>query len=96
MAEFVLTKRAEADLYDLALFGLERFGERQVEAYLAELDRVFGLLADHPRMGRRAEAIAPGVRRHEHRAHVILNEEMQTGVRILAVVHGSSLRRLTL
>ncbi len=50
MAEFVLTKRAEADLYDLALFGLERFGERQVEAYLAELDRVFGLLADHPRM----------------------------------------------
>jgi toxin ParE1/3/4 len=96
MAEFVLTKRAEADLYDLALFGLERFGERQVEAYLAELDHVFSLLADHPRMGRRAEAIAPGVRRHEHRAHVILYEEMQTGVRILAVVHGSSLSRLTL
>jgi len=33
---------------------------------------------------------------HEHRAHVILDEEMQTGVRILAVVHASSLRRLTL
>lgn len=96
MAEFALTKRAEADLYDLALFGLERFGERQVEAYLTELDHVFGLLADHPRMGRRAEAIAPGVRRHEHRAHVILYEERPGGVRILAVVHASSLRRLSL
>ncbi|MFC5505654.1 MULTISPECIES: type II toxin-antitoxin system RelE/ParE family toxin [Hyphomicrobiales] len=96
MADFRLTKRAEADLFDIALFGLERFGERQVEAYLAELDHVFGLLADHPRMGRVAQAIAPGVRRHEHRAHVILYEEMQTGVRILAVVHASSLRRLTL
>ena len=36
MDDFRLTKRAEADLYDLALFGLERFGERQVEAYLIE------------------------------------------------------------
>ena len=96
MADFRLTKRAEADLFDIALFGLERFGERKVEAYLAELDHVFGLLADHPRMGSVAQAIAPGVRRHEHRAHVILYEEMQTGVRILAVVHASSLRRLTL
>ncbi|MET3890722.1 toxin ParE1/3/4 [Bosea sp. OAE506] len=96
MAEFALTKRAEADLYDLALFGLERFGERQVEAYLAEFDHVFGLLAAHPRMGRKAEAIASGVRRHEHRAHVILYEEVPEGVRILAVVHASSLRRLSL
>ncbi|WP_376985951.1 type II toxin-antitoxin system RelE/ParE family toxin [Bosea sp. R86505] len=96
MAEFALTKRAEADLYDLALFGLERFGERQVEAYLAEFDHVFRLLANQPRMGRKAEAIAPGVRRHEHRSHVILDEEAASGVRILAVVHVKSVRRLSL
>lgn len=96
MAEFALTKRAEVDLYDLALFGLERFGERQVEAYLAELDHVFRLLANQPRMGRKAETIAPGVRRHEHRSHVILYEEATQGVRILAVVHAKSLRRLSL
>lgn len=96
MADFALTKRAEADLFDLALFGYERFGERQVEAYLADLDHVFRLLADQPRMGRKAETIAPGVRRHEHRSHVILYEEAPPGVRILAIVHASSVRRLSL
>lgn len=96
MASFALTKRAEADLYDIALFGYERFGENQTQGYLAELERVFELLARHPRMGRKAETIAPGVRLHEHRYHIILYEEAPAGVRILAVVHASSLRRLSL
>ncbi|HEY5796322.1 MAG TPA: type II toxin-antitoxin system RelE/ParE family toxin [Bosea sp. (in: a-proteobacteria)] len=96
MASFGLTKRAEADLYDIALFGYERFGENQTQAYLAELERVFALLARHPRMGRMAETIAPGVRRHEHRSHIILYEEAPVGVQILAVVHASSVRRLSL
>ncbi|KPF68830.1 plasmid stabilization protein [Bosea sp. AAP35] len=96
MADFALTKRAEADLYDLALFGYERFGEAQAEAYLAELDHVFKLLAGQPRMGRQAETIAPGVRRHDHGSHVILYEEAPSGVRILAIVHASSVRRLSL
>ncbi|MCE7030379.1 type II toxin-antitoxin system RelE/ParE family toxin [Jiella avicenniae] len=57
---------------------------------------VFALLARNPRLGRPAEAIAPGVRRHEYRSHVILYEEMPDGVLILAVVHGRSVRRLSL
>jgi toxin ParE1/3/4 len=96
MASFALTKRAEADLYDIALFGYERFGESQTHAYLGELERVFGLLSGQPRMGRKAETIAPGVRRHEHGSHVILYEEAPAGVRILAVVHASSVRWLSL
>lgn len=96
MPSFALTKRAEADLYHIALFGYERFGESQAQAYLGELERVFGLLAGQPRMGRKAETIAPGVRRHEHGSHVILYEDAPGGERILAVVHASSVRRLSL
>ena len=96
MSEYVLTKRAEADLYDIFLFGYQQFGERQAEAYAAELERAFQLLANNPRMGRKAELIAQGVRRHEHRSHVILYEIAPDGVLILAVVHVSSIKRLSL
>lgn len=46
-------------------------------------------------MGRKAEAIAPGVRRHEHGSHVILYEEQSDGIDILAVIHGRSVRGLS-
>jgi plasmid stabilization system protein ParE len=62
MSEYALTKRAEAeaDLFDIFLFGDEQFGERQAELYAAELGHTFQLLADNPRIGREAEAIALG------------------------------------
>lgn len=94
MSDYGLTKRAEADLFDIFLFGYEQFGSKQAEAYAAELEHVFQLLADNPRMGREAEAILPGVRRHEHGSHVILYEEASSGVVILAIVHRRSLRRV--
>ena len=96
MSDYALTKRAEADLFDIFLFGYEQFGARQSEIYAAELEQTFQLLADNPRMGREAETIAPGVRRHEHRSHVILYEISAYGVLILALVHSSSVKRLTL
>ena len=73
-----------------------QFGERQAEAYAAELEYVFQLLADNPHMGREAEVIGHGVRRHEHAVHVILYEIVPGGVLILAVVHASSIKRLAL
>ena len=96
MSSYALTKRAEADLFDIFLFGYEQFGSAQAETYAAELEHVFQLLADNPRMGREAEAIAPDVRRHEHGSHVILYEISPDGVVILAVVHTSSVKRLAL
>ncbi|MGU3328610.1 type II toxin-antitoxin system RelE/ParE family toxin [Methylobacterium mesophilicum] len=96
MSDYTLTKRAEADLFDIAVHGYRQFGVRQVEAYAAGLEHAFQLLADNPRMGRRADAIRPGVHRHEYAAHVILYEPVDGGVLILAIVHGRSMRRLAL
>jgi toxin ParE1/3/4 len=96
MSEYALTRRAEADLFDIFLFGYEQFGVRQAEIYAAELEYTFQLLADNPRMGREAAAIAPSVRRHEHGSHVILYEISSNGVLILTLVHASSVKRLTL
>lgn len=68
----------------------------QAERYKDDLARCFGMLADNPRMGRLAEIIAPGVRRHEHGSHVIPYEINVSGILVLAVVHGRSIRRLKL
>ncbi len=96
MTDYALTNRAGNDLFEIALYGYERFGARQAEAYAAELEHVFQLLAENPRLGRMAATIARGVRRHEHGSHVILYEEVSGGVLVLAIVHKSSVRRLRL
>ncbi len=95
MSDYRLTKRAEADLFDIAVHGYRSFGSRQAETYAAGLAHTFGLLADNPGMGRKADAIRPGVHRHEHASHVILYEKTDEGVLILAVIHRRSVRRLT-
>ena len=96
MARVSLSKRAEADLFDIFLYGCEVFGEAQARRYAEGLDHAFGLLAENPRMGRAALEIADGVRRHLHAMHVILYEPMPDGVRILALVHARSVERLRL
>ena len=96
VGSYQLTGRADADILDVFLYGLTEFGMVQAERYQGILEHAFQLLADNPRMGRAAAAIGAGVRRHECGAHVILYEEAPDGVLILAVVHGSSVRRLSL
>jgi len=96
MSSYGLTERAKSDLFDIFLYGYEQFGAKQAEAYADSLDHVFQLLAANPRMGRKADLIAPGVHRHEHGSHVILYEPSPTGVLILALVHGRSVRKLAL
>ena len=96
MSSYRLTKRAEADLMEIFAFGYGRFGEAQADAYAEAMEHIFDLLADNPRMGRPADSIGPGIRRHEYRAHVILYEEAAEGILILALVHGSSIERLKL
>nr|WP_256477690.1 type II toxin-antitoxin system RelE/ParE family toxin [Aurantimonas marianensis] len=91
-----MTERAEAEIFEIFLFGIEQFGTAQARRYKDELMHCFERLGDNPRMGRAANSLAPGVRRHEHRSHVILYEIERPGILILAVVHGRSLRRLKL
>lgn len=89
-----LTEQAETDVFEIFLYGLEHFGRNQARHYKDDLEHCFQMIADYPRMGRPADSIALGVRRHEHQSHVILYEVDDIGVVILAVIHGRSVRRL--
>jgi toxin ParE1/3/4 len=48
-----LSQRADRDLRDIYLYGVENFGLAQAERYRLELDGCFAMLSEFPRMGRR-------------------------------------------
>jgi toxin ParE1/3/4 len=82
-----LTRQADRNLGEIFLYAAEHFGIRQADLYADELDHVFGLLASHPMMGRPADKIRPGMRRHEQAGHVIFYRPIDGGVLIVAMVH---------
>jgi toxin ParE1/3/4 len=94
VSEYRLTKRADNDLLEIFIYGIEQFGEAQAERYQHQMIDCFRLLASNPRVGRMAETIGNGVRRHEHGRHVVLYEDAPYGVLILALVHAQNIRRL--
>lgn len=87
MDRYRLTKWADRDLIDIYLYTLEQFGPAQAEIYTGSIRKCFELLAGNPRLGRTADDIRQGVRRHEHESHVIFYREDGSGILVLAVVH---------
>lgn len=53
MARFLLSERAKAELVAIYDDSEAHFGSYQADAYLAGLERTFGLLADFPPSDRR-------------------------------------------
>ncbi len=96
MTDYRLTRRAEAELLDIFLYGIEQFGLSQAQAYADSMDLCFRLLCQNPRMGRAAVALGEGVRRHEHGSHVVLYELDQDGILVLSILHKRRIVRLDL
>lgn len=94
MTNYRLSEGADTDLKDVFFFGYKNFGERQADLYVDGLHDCFTLLAENPRLGRMADAIGRNVRRHEHGSHVILYEEVEHGITILAVIAAGRVARL--
>ena len=94
MSDYRLTRDAEADLLDIFFYGFESFGPGRAATYRDGLTRCFELIARTPKLGRTADEVAPGLRRHEHARHVIFYDEQPYGVLIVAIVHERSIRRI--
>lgn len=95
MTDWKLSRRADRDLVELYLYGAETFGRATALAYLDDLYSCFGRLAQNPRLGRPADATGAGLRRLEHRRHVVFYEIEREDVLIVAIVHERSIRRVT-
>jgi toxin ParE1/3/4 len=68
---FDLTRSAQSDLRPIARFTQGRWGARQRNAYLRDMDQVFRSLARNPLIGRACDDIREGYRKFPHGAHVI-------------------------
>ena len=87
MSEYRFTKLAARDLEGIAKFTIERFGLDQARRYRDELRLCFEKLAEHPRLGQRAEHLGVGLRRHEHGSHIVFYQSTGIGVLIARILH---------
>jgi toxin ParE1/3/4 len=84
---YSVSKPAQADLVAIVRFTVERWGARQAVRYTQELEKGFQALAENPHIGRSADSVSPGLRRHELQKHVIFYRMKPRGIRIVRVLH---------
>jgi toxin ParE1/3/4 len=85
---FDLTRSAQSDLKAIARFTEDRWGVRQRNAYLREIDRVFRALARNPMMGRACDEVRAGYRKLAHGSHVIYYKQPEAGfVLVVRILH---------
>ena len=80
MSGFELTKSAQADLKSIAKFTQDRWGVRQRNTYLREIDQIFRTLAKNPVMGRACDEVREGYRKFPHGSHIIYYQQDDSDV----------------
>jgi toxin ParE1/3/4 len=66
-----ISRKAEADIDQIAAYTTETWGSGQTDRYLAEIEDAFQLLAKNSLIGRACEAIWAGLYRFEVGKHVV-------------------------
>ncbi len=87
MAEYRLSGRAALDLAEIADYTIGRFGTKQARRYRDGLKVCFEQLAENPGIGRRAEHLAPQLRRFEYQSHVVFYRHEKDELLIVRVLH---------
>ena len=68
---WLLSPRAQDDIAEIWDYTAQRWGIEQAESYIRDLQATLELLAENPALGRSAEAIRAGYRKHLSGSHVI-------------------------
>jgi toxin ParE1/3/4 len=89
MAVYSLSSKAAADLDGIYDSTILNFGLEQARVYLVGLHERFEMLAEQPTHGRKADELAPGLRRLGYQSHMVFDMPKDTGIRIVRVLHHS-------
>ena len=90
MRPFLLTAAARKDIIDIGRFTTDKWGKRQRNKYLKQLDDAFKLLARQPEIGRYAEDIKPGYKSFNQGSHTIFYREgSDSKIVVIRVLHNS-------
>lgn len=90
MPSFLLTSAARKDIMDIGRFTTEKWGKRQRDKYLKQLDDAFRLLARQPEIGRDAEDIKPGYKKFSQGSHIIFyRADTESRIVVIRILHNS-------
>jgi toxin ParE1/3/4 len=87
VATFRLSRRADADLMNIAAYTLRTWGEEQAAHYIGGLEACFHMLANNPELGRTCDYVRLGLRRIEHGQHVVFYRQEVGGILISRILH---------
>ncbi|MCL4410741.1 MAG: type II toxin-antitoxin system RelE/ParE family toxin [Gammaproteobacteria bacterium] len=90
MRPYLLTTAARKDLIDIGRFTTEKWGKRQRDKYLKQLDDAFELLARQPEIGRDADDIKPGYKKFSQGSHIIFYRAgTESKIVVIRILHNS-------
>jgi len=88
MARYEVSDPADGDIFEIGLYVGAR-NIRAAEKTIREFERTFERLAEFPGIGRPRDELKPGIRSITIGKYVVLYREIDDGVRILRLFHGS-------
>ena len=87
MPNFRITPRAMADLKNIGRYTLEKWGKKQRDIYLRNLDKRFQWLADDPQLGRHRPDIEKGYYCFPQGSHLVFYIMRDSGIDIIGIPH---------
>ena len=90
MRTFDLSKAAQEDLKSIARFRRRRWGIRQRNKYLKDIDQLFHALAKNPKMGQACDEIREGYRKFPYVSHVVFyKDDGDDAILIVRILHAT-------
>lgn len=89
MSTVRLSIRARSDLHKIGHFTQDKWGEKQADKYLSDLELALERLARYPLLGRPAGGRDPLRYRMEHGSHVVFYKQVEDGIFVLRLLHKS-------
>ena len=83
-----LTRNAQDDLIGLYGWSIAEFGIVQAERYRRGLEEAFAFLSEFPLAARERAGVAPSVRAHPYKSHLIVYLLEGEGILIVGIRHG--------
>ena len=90
MKLFALTYKAKADLHAIAIFTQERWGIKQRNLYIKQLDDAFHMIARSPELGKSCNDIMPGYRKFPQGSHIVFYKDGSSSkIDVIRILHKS-------
>jgi toxin ParE1/3/4 len=90
MTPCLLTAAARRDVIEIGRFTTGKWGKRQRDKYLKQLDDAFKLLARQPEIGKDANDIKPGYRKYNQGSHTIFYRAgTESKIVVIRILHNS-------